>query len=229
MTAATRDWKSISKDSKEKYSLYLCSREWGVLKEAVRERSGGICERCHCNPMQACHHLTYENKYEEKLEDLQAICQECHDFTHGKSDNDPAALSHPGKAFRKYALEAMSAGFWPVPPALAMRNLEELDPVVQLVFSELTSLDRREHNDRHQIECMGEKVPSSLESHWDEKRQSIEFIQRMCLRCDVIGYIEHGCPFVDWHEYARVVHEELNVPVPRDVDGYWARKDCEGA
>lgn len=29
-----QDWKTIP-DSKEKYQLYLCSREWGVLKEAV--------------------------------------------------------------------------------------------------------------------------------------------------------------------------------------------------
>jgi hypothetical protein len=55
----------------------------------VRERAGGKCERCELLPMLACHLVTYERKYREQLDDLQAICQPCHDFTHAKSDFDP--------------------------------------------------------------------------------------------------------------------------------------------
>lgn len=84
------DWRDIPGDSKEKYSLYLCSREWAEKREEVRRRSDGICERCFYNPMDACRHLTYERKYCEELDDLQAICSGCHNFTHGKSDEDPA-------------------------------------------------------------------------------------------------------------------------------------------
>ncbi len=90
--ASGSDWKKIT-DEKKKYAAYLCSRDWGVLKEAVRERSGGICERCCVLPQDACHHLTYDRKYKEQLEDLQAICTPCHEFTHAKSAFDPEANS----------------------------------------------------------------------------------------------------------------------------------------
>ena len=86
------DWKTC-RDDRERYSLYLCSREWSEKKEGVRERAGGICERCHVNEMDAVHHLTYARKYEERLEDLQAICRDCHEYTHGKADVDPARVS----------------------------------------------------------------------------------------------------------------------------------------
>jgi hypothetical protein len=83
------DWRSIT-DEKEKYAAYLCSREWAEKREAVRERAENHCERCLIGPMEACHHLTYLRKYDEQLEDLQAICNGCHEFTHGKANDDPA-------------------------------------------------------------------------------------------------------------------------------------------
>lgn len=83
------DWKDIPGDSKEKYALYLCSREWAELKRAVHERAAGKCERCGIRPIDAVHHLTYIRKYHELLADLQGICNSCHGFTHGKSDFDP--------------------------------------------------------------------------------------------------------------------------------------------
>jgi 5-methylcytosine-specific restriction endonuclease McrA len=66
------DWRTIA-DDKEKYQAYLCSREWAEKREAVRKRAGGKCERCSTLPMDAVHHLTYVRKYNEDLEDLQAI------------------------------------------------------------------------------------------------------------------------------------------------------------
>ena len=73
----------------EKYQRYLQSREWAVLRNMVKQRCGGICERCRYHPMDAVHHLTYIRLYSELPEDLQAICNGCHNFTHGKSDQDP--------------------------------------------------------------------------------------------------------------------------------------------
>ncbi|NDD55379.1 hypothetical protein EBZ39_16215 [bacterium] len=81
-------------DGKEKYAAYLCSREWSVLKEAVRDRSGGVCERCNANAMDHVHHLTYARKYGEKLDDLQACCKACHKFLHGKCNSDPVRDRH---------------------------------------------------------------------------------------------------------------------------------------
>jgi hypothetical protein len=92
-------WKECL-DDREKYQLYLCSREWSEKREAIRRRSKGVCERCHHNDMDAVHHLTYARKYRESLDDLQAICNECHAFTHGKSNFDPV-LAAPAFLFGK--------------------------------------------------------------------------------------------------------------------------------
>jgi hypothetical protein len=88
------NWQDI-RDEKEKYAAYLASREWSVLKRAVHERAGGNCERCRKNRINHVHHLTYIRKYRENMADLQGICKPCHDFTHGFTDFDPAALTPP--------------------------------------------------------------------------------------------------------------------------------------
>lgn len=80
------DWKTLC-DDKEKYAAYMCSPEWGVLREAVYRRANGICERCRQARIQATHHLTYIRKYNERLTDLQGVCQECHDWCHGRCEN----------------------------------------------------------------------------------------------------------------------------------------------
>lgn len=80
---------AVMEDGKEKYSAYLCSREWSVLKESVHDRANGLCERCLTRQIEAVHHLTYARKYRERLDDLQGLCGGCHSFVHGKSDVDP--------------------------------------------------------------------------------------------------------------------------------------------
>ena len=86
-------WQEIN-DDREKYSAYLCSREWSVLKVAVHDRAGGLCERCQKNAIDAVHHLTYARKYCERIDDLQALCNGCHEFTHGKTAVDPLLVEH---------------------------------------------------------------------------------------------------------------------------------------
>ena len=81
-------WQDIEND-KEKYAAYLCSREWCERREKVKERSLGFCECCDINKASAVHHLTYERKYNENLDDLQSICTACHEYTHGKSSWNP--------------------------------------------------------------------------------------------------------------------------------------------
>lgn len=73
------------------YHRYLASREWALLREQVRERSGNTCEHCFVAPQQAVHHLTYERKGHELLTDLMAICNPCHAFVSGKSKANPLA------------------------------------------------------------------------------------------------------------------------------------------
>ena len=71
------------------YPRYLASREWALLKNAVRERSGGVCERCGNAPATQCHHLTYERIGRELLTDLQDICRPCHEYESAVSAFDP--------------------------------------------------------------------------------------------------------------------------------------------
>ena len=70
------------------YQRYLASREWGLLKRAVRKRSEGQCERCP-GEYEETHHLTYERIGHENVADLLAVCRECHRYLSGISDFDP--------------------------------------------------------------------------------------------------------------------------------------------
>lgn len=106
-------WQDIENE-KEKYAAYLCSREWCEKREAVRERAKDKCERCHVLPMNACHHLTYKRKYNEQLEDLQAICTQCHEFTHGKIAFDP----REHRQWLRYLINCHESGRLPVPETL---------------------------------------------------------------------------------------------------------------
>jgi len=86
------DWSSIDKDSPEKYALYLCSRDWGVLKKAVFERANGICERCKKEKIRSVHHLTYARKYKENLEDLLGVCTPCHEYFHPRPSHESGTV-----------------------------------------------------------------------------------------------------------------------------------------
>jgi hypothetical protein len=76
--------------NKSEYMAYLASREWALLKNQVRERSGGKCERCKSENYEETHHLTYERIGNELPEDLIGLCQSCHRYLSGKLDYDPA-------------------------------------------------------------------------------------------------------------------------------------------
>jgi hypothetical protein len=106
---ASGEWRHIA-DDREKYRAYLCSREWALLRNAVRERCGGKCERCKVNEMECVHHLTYARKYDERLDDLAGWCNFCHEFTHGKSDYDPVDVLRKGLSWRHIAWECMKNG-----------------------------------------------------------------------------------------------------------------------
>jgi len=82
------DWKSMP-DGQDKYHAYLASREWAVKKTAVRQRSGGTCERCKKGVAKQCHHLTYIRLYNERMEDLADWCPGCHEWNHDKTRENP--------------------------------------------------------------------------------------------------------------------------------------------
>jgi hypothetical protein len=51
--------------------------------------------------MDCVHHLTYARKYRERIEDLAGWCNQCHDFTHGKSDYDPQTVAREKTSFHQ--------------------------------------------------------------------------------------------------------------------------------
>jgi len=53
-----------------------------AARQAVYERSHGLCERCLKEPAVHVHHLTYKRAGHELPEDLQHICIVCHCAAH---------------------------------------------------------------------------------------------------------------------------------------------------
>jgi 5-methylcytosine-specific restriction endonuclease McrA len=65
------------------YTLYLQSEDWQYLREIVFARARGVCEVCRQCEAQHVHHLTYTHVFNERLDELQAVCFRCHDRLHG--------------------------------------------------------------------------------------------------------------------------------------------------
>jgi hypothetical protein len=69
------------------YRDYLQSDEWRRLRSLVIDRAAGRCERCRKTADEwNVHHLTYERRGHELLEDLVLLCRPCHMAEHGITD-----------------------------------------------------------------------------------------------------------------------------------------------
>jgi hypothetical protein len=75
------DWR-LMPDGRERRQAYYCSTEWESLRQQVIERSFGYCELCKSEPIYLVHHLTYARLYKEHLDDLQGLCEKCHQRVH---------------------------------------------------------------------------------------------------------------------------------------------------
>jgi 5-methylcytosine-specific restriction endonuclease McrA len=64
------------------YSDYLRSSHWHQLRYEVRQRCGGVCERCGRRRMTDVHHRTYVRLGHERLSDLRGLCRRCHKRVH---------------------------------------------------------------------------------------------------------------------------------------------------
>lgn len=65
------------------YKEYLQSKEWAIRRQACLERFGGQCALCE-NKAWHVHHRTYDRVGHEHINDLTALCGECHAKFHGK-------------------------------------------------------------------------------------------------------------------------------------------------
>jgi 5-methylcytosine-specific restriction endonuclease McrA len=70
-----------------KYLTYLQSDKWKAKRTLVLIRDHNLCQQCRIEPALDIHHLTYDNLYNEPLEDLQSLCRECHINIHRATPN----------------------------------------------------------------------------------------------------------------------------------------------
>jgi 5-methylcytosine-specific restriction endonuclease McrA len=62
-------------------NVYLKSYEWSNKRNEVLKRDNNKCVCCSGNATQV-HHITYNDVYREKLEQLISVCKECHAKIH---------------------------------------------------------------------------------------------------------------------------------------------------
>lgn len=72
---------------KMKYEDFLQTDYWKLVSEQARINAHYKCQLCGCNDKKLnVHHNTYEHRGEEfkHMEDLICLCEDCHNFYHGK-------------------------------------------------------------------------------------------------------------------------------------------------
>jgi 5-methylcytosine-specific restriction endonuclease McrA len=101
-TTSTKTWQQLRKQGdKGWYAAYQRSHHWRRLRKKLLEARRYRCEHCGKeDPYRDekrgfrlhVHHLTYERLGKERLEDLQALCRDCHRLAH-KSGNAVAEVA----------------------------------------------------------------------------------------------------------------------------------------
>ena len=71
--------------SQEEYNGYIDSDEWAERSRKFIELVGK-CESCHSKKELQCHHLKYQNIGNETREDIQVLCDKCHEREHENDD-----------------------------------------------------------------------------------------------------------------------------------------------
>lgn len=71
------------------YATYLKSEKWQVKRLELFALRGRKCETCSATKNIQVHHLHYRNIFDEKMEDLQALCVKCHRKVHEITDDNP--------------------------------------------------------------------------------------------------------------------------------------------
>jgi hypothetical protein len=64
------------------YAEYLQTEWWDKVRRARLRIAGYQCELCKAKTKLHVHHKTYDNLWNEKREDVMALCPDCHAFLH---------------------------------------------------------------------------------------------------------------------------------------------------
>ena len=65
------------------YDQYLLTDVWAKVRRRKLDQQDDLCEVCQCAQATQCHHLIYKRLGDERLDDLQAVCSDCHREIHG--------------------------------------------------------------------------------------------------------------------------------------------------
>jgi 5-methylcytosine-specific restriction endonuclease McrA len=71
------DVKTTKKYFRSKEEYYK-SEEWEKIRIFALHRTQNRCQRCGAEKNLEVHHLTYDNLYNEKPQDLEVLCKKCH-------------------------------------------------------------------------------------------------------------------------------------------------------
>jgi 5-methylcytosine-specific restriction endonuclease McrA len=69
------------------YKDYLETEHWKITRKKALKRANYKCQLCSSNEELNVHHNTYENRGNEKDEDLIVLCHHCHSKFHDKLDD----------------------------------------------------------------------------------------------------------------------------------------------
>lgn len=85
----TKAWAIVDANINGDYQQYLASDQWRRIRNLVLERDGFKCRRCGDGGRAAdiishldVHHITYDRRGEEHLDDLVLLCRRCHQWVH---------------------------------------------------------------------------------------------------------------------------------------------------
>jgi hypothetical protein len=79
-------------DFSDRYEQRISSAQWKLLKRNIIEQRGSRCEQCgQEGGSLALHHLHYRTVGNERLEDVELLCAECHT----RADEARAGKSRP--------------------------------------------------------------------------------------------------------------------------------------
>ena len=71
-------WVQYRFDPKQDYEAWLCTDAWAEIREAALERADRACEACCATRRLQVHHKHYKTFGNERPQDVQVLCAECH-------------------------------------------------------------------------------------------------------------------------------------------------------
>lgn len=74
-------------------TVYLKSDEWKNKRNLIMEYYNSVCQKCNSLATDV-HHITYDNIFKEKFDDLVPLCRSCHEKEHLKKDNETVIINN---------------------------------------------------------------------------------------------------------------------------------------